>query len=381
MAPIRIGIVGLSASAKTSWAANAHLPYLLSPRGQSHYKIVALLNSSVEAAKKSIKHFNLPPETKAYGDPQALADDGDVDLVVVNTRVDVHHQTALPSAKAGKNVYVEWPLAQDAKHVDELVQAARQGGGRTLVGLQGRVAPPVEKLRELIQSGRIGKVLNSEVVAAGGLNDRERAPQSLKYFLQRSVGGNVYTIGFGHLFDQIQHVLGDFTNIESHLQIQRPEVKLFDPASKNVVETVQSDVPDLIYAIATLPESESTQAGASALLRFRRGQTFKGDPALVWTIQGTKGEIRLTARDGTTLHASAYSGPVTIQVYDFATDTVEDVSWKWADWQEELPILARSVGEVYERFASENGSQLASFEEAGVRHKQLNKLLVAFDHQ
>ncbi|CAH0057655.1 unnamed protein product [Clonostachys solani] len=373
MAPIRIGIVGLSASAKTSWAANAHLPYLLSPRGQSHYKIVALLNSSVEAAKKSIQHFNLPPETKAYGDPQALADDGDVDLVVVNTR----HETA----KAGKNVYVEWPLAQDVKHVEDLVQAARQGGGRTLVGLQGRVAPPVEKLRELIQSGRIGKVLNSEVVAAGGLNDRERAPQSLKYFLQRSVGGNVYTIGFGHLFDQIQHVLGDFTKIESHLQIQRPEVKIFDPASKRVVETVQSDVPDLVYAIATLPASENTQAGASALLRFRRGQTFKGDPALVWTIQGTKGEIRLTARDGTTLHASAYSGPVTIQVYDFATDTVEDAPWEWADWQEELPILARSVGEVYERFASGKGSVLASFEEAGVWHQQLNKLLDAFDHQ
>jgi hypothetical protein len=117
------------------------------------------------------------------------------------------------------------------------------------------------------------------------------------------------------------------------------------------------------------------------LLRFRRGQTFKGDPALVWTIQGTNGEIRLTAKDGTTLHASAYSGPVTIQVHDFATDTVEDVSWEWADWQEELPILARSVGEVYERFASGNGSVLASFDEAGVRHHQLNKLLDAFDHQ
>lgn len=55
MAPIRLGIIGLSSSAVTSWASGAHLPYLLSPRGLAKYKIVALCNSSVESAKSAIK--------------------------------------------------------------------------------------------------------------------------------------------------------------------------------------------------------------------------------------------------------------------------------------------------------------------------------------
>ena len=65
MSPIRVGLIGLSASAKTSWAANAHLPYLMS--SQSKYTITALCNSSIVAAKAAIEAFDLPASTKAYG--------------------------------------------------------------------------------------------------------------------------------------------------------------------------------------------------------------------------------------------------------------------------------------------------------------------------
>jgi len=199
-APIRVAIIGLSASAITSWASTAHLPYLLSPRGRTRYTIVALCNSSVDAARAAIRAFDLPPEpaTRAYGDPESLAADPDVDLVVCCTRVDVHYRTILPSVRTGKHVFVEWPLAQDEKRARELVQAARGGGGRTLVGMQGRVAPPVVKLQQLIGEGRIGKVLSSEVRAFGGSHDRERLAVGLKCFTELDIGGNIVTIGFGH---------------------------------------------------------------------------------------------------------------------------------------------------------------------------------------
>ncbi|KAH6877107.1 hypothetical protein B0T10DRAFT_552224 [Thelonectria olida] len=377
MAPIRTAIVGLSASAKTSWASLAHLPYLLSPRGRSKYEIVALLNSSVEAAQNAIKHFNLPKETKAYGDPQALADDKSVELVVVATRVDIHHQTALPSVKAGKAVYVEWPLAQDPSHAQDLLNAAKESGSRGFVGLQGRLAPPVVTLRDLLAQGRIGKVLSSEVWATGGSNDRELLPPGLKYFTEKAVGGNIVTIGLGHLFDQVQHVLGDLSNFKTRVQIQRPNVRIRDPATDKIIETVTSDVPDLVFTAGTLSKSETNDDGASAQIRFRRGQPFPGDPALVWTINGEKGEIRLKSQEGTSLHANAYSGPVTIEVNDFATGKVETAEWKWEDWQEELPILARSVGNVYDKFAEHGIESVASFESATLRHQQLNEIIEA----
>lgn len=73
MSPIRIALIGLSASAKTSWAGDAHLPYLISPVGRTHYEVVALLNSSIAAAEASKHHFELPSTVESYGDPESLA--------------------------------------------------------------------------------------------------------------------------------------------------------------------------------------------------------------------------------------------------------------------------------------------------------------------
>ena len=198
MAPIRVALIGLSSSSKVAWASGAHLPYLLSPRGRAKFEIVALLNSSVDAARSAIAAFDLPATTKAYGDPASLALDPDVDLVVCNTRVDKHYDTILPSLEAGKHVYCEWPLAHDAAHARELVNAANKSGSRTVVGVQGRVAPVTLKLRELLEAGRIGRVLSSEVRASGGTISRDELPSTLAYFAHREVGGNVYTIGFAH---------------------------------------------------------------------------------------------------------------------------------------------------------------------------------------
>lgn len=139
MAPIRVALVGLSASAKVTWAADAHLPYLLSSQGKLHYELVALLNSSVQAAESAKTTFKLPGNVKAYGDPSKLATDPDIDLVVVNTRVDVHFPVVEPSVRAGKGVFIEWPLTENLAKAIELTQG--KSYPNSIVGLQGRVAP------------------------------------------------------------------------------------------------------------------------------------------------------------------------------------------------------------------------------------------------
>jgi hypothetical protein len=60
MDPIRIGIFGLAYGA---WAANAQLPYLQSPK----FQIVAICNSYVESAAKSIKYLKLLGEVRHIG--------------------------------------------------------------------------------------------------------------------------------------------------------------------------------------------------------------------------------------------------------------------------------------------------------------------------
>jgi predicted dehydrogenase len=65
MGLIRIGIIGLSPG---SWAANAHLPYLQS--ADSKFRIVAVCNSSVESAARSVKELKLPGDVRTYGNVQ-----------------------------------------------------------------------------------------------------------------------------------------------------------------------------------------------------------------------------------------------------------------------------------------------------------------------
>lgn len=198
--PRRTALIGLSASAVTSWASAAHLPGLLSETGRSKLRITALLNSSVDAAHAAIEKYKLPAHTKAYGSPGDLATNPDIDLVICNTRVDKHFETILPSVKAGKDVFVEWPVAAKLEQIEELRQTAKKTGSRIAVGLQRRWAPPVVKMRELVDSGKgkLGQVLSVDVRAFGGTMDREILPPGLKYFAQRDVGGNPIVIGFGH---------------------------------------------------------------------------------------------------------------------------------------------------------------------------------------
>ncbi|AEO55729.1 hypothetical protein MYCTH_2299852 [Thermothelomyces thermophilus ATCC 42464] len=376
---IRVAIIGLSSSAKTAWASRAHLPYLFSSRGRSKYEVVALLNSTAEAARAAAAAYGLPLETtRTYGDPAELAADDGVDLVVCTTRVDKHYATVLDSVRRGKDVFVEWPLAQDGRLARELADEAAKAGVRTIVGLQGGKAPVVAKLREVLESGRIGKVLSSELRVFGGLNDRHGVPQSLSYFTQREVGGNVYTIGFAHIFEMVLAVLGELASAKGDFHLQRPEVKLLDGAG-NAVGTAQSTVPDLILVSGKWNESHITQPNATLHYRFRRGQPFPGDPVLSWTIAGEKGEIKVTSPKHTFIHAGEESVPSFFEVHDYETNTVDKVEWQWADWQQELPFQARGIGALYEAFAEvkAGGAQesYATFDIAARRHELLDSLL------
>ncbi|KAK6226425.1 oxidoreductase family protein [Colletotrichum tabaci] len=372
MAPIRVGLIGLSANAKTSWAAEGHLPYLLSPRGRQHYTITALLNSSTGAAEAARDHYGLPGDIKVYGDPEALARDPDVELVVCNTRVDTHFDVAAPSARAGKAVYVEWPPTQDLESSEELASlAAKASGGANIVGLQGRVARVVLKAREVVDSGRVGKVLGSDVEA--------------------DVGGNPVTIAFAHMIDYVHHVLSEFeeggTAFESRLQIQRPEVRILGAGPE--LRRVRTDVPDLI-ALHGAIRGRNTVDGATLAVRFRNGPPFKGRPAFVWRIVGEKGEVEVESPSGPYLHSDSYDEPIVIRVHEHGSDEVADVPWGWETWQEELPVRARNVGEVYERFARwvelgrgevEGDGGWPTLQDAVLRMRELDTLFQHFDKQ
>ena len=179
------------------------------------------------------------------------------------------------------------------------------------------------------------------------------------------------------MFDWVKHAVGETSQIQAHFQIQRPTVRVRDPNGTAIIETVESDVPDLIAVAATLEASSTVQKGATLQARFRRGQPFPGQPSLWWTINGEKGEIRLTSPVGTALHAAG-ADSAKIELHDFETDEVEQVEWAWADWQEGLPPIARSVGAAYEALADGKVGVYPTFEDALALHEQLESTIAPF---
>ncbi|KAF4333258.1 oxidoreductase family [Fusarium beomiforme] len=348
MAPIRLGIIGLS-SRPGSWAAVAHVPYLLSPHGRARYEIVALCNSSVESARSAIKSFGLSPETRAYGDPSDLARDTSIELVICSTRVDRHYDTIKPSISAGKAVFVEWPLASSVSQARDLATLAT--------------------------NGNIGKVLGSNVKAWGGLGNSDTIPESLRYFTQLSVGGNAITIGFGHLWEFLLTTLGDVSEIQSTVKLRWPRIRLVSQTG-TIGETVDSDVPDLVSVTALLEPSLYVQDGAPIHVTFQRNQPFHGEPRLKWTILGETGELTFIA-EGTTPRTMA-SEPITIMLRDFSTGKTKEIPWAWEAWQQTLPVAARGVAGLYEAYAQGDPTAYRNFEYGLKRHEQLADILSCY---
>jgi predicted dehydrogenase len=198
MSPIRVGLVGLSTAtnpmAPGAWAVLAHLPYL---RSSPKYKIVALCNSTKQSAEKSIEYHKLGRSVKAYGSPEDLAKDPNVDLVVISVIVMKHYALAKPVLVAGKDVFMEWPIAANTSEAAELTDLAKARGVRTIVGLQARADPLLLKMKELIDGGKIGRVMSSTVVGRF-LVPVDVWPEDAIYYIDRKSGGNNLTISFGH---------------------------------------------------------------------------------------------------------------------------------------------------------------------------------------
>jgi len=401
MPPIRVALIGLSSGAATSWAEDAHLPYLLSSRGQSHYRITALLNSSLSSAEAAKKHFDLPSTVKAYADPEKLAKDADVDLVVVCTRVDVHAKVVEPSIKAGKGVFIEWPLTESVERSLSLVSRMPPSQiQKSIIGLQARVSPVIVKIIDLLRRHRIGRVLSSSVSTSSHILPRAAIPEGVAYFLDRKVGGNPITIHYGHMIDFVHHVLGEFKEGKwnSLGQIQRPEVEILGGAwtdivegKSKVLEVRKTDVPDLVTTHGALNgEKEYVKEGATLDVRFRIGPSFKGQPAFTWIITGEDGEILVIAPSGPHLNSDSYGQPVTIQVHNFKTDRIENEEWDWQPYQKDLLTRGRSIAELYDRYAEwvedgcgsvREGRQWPTLEDAMRRAKEIDELLLKFDAQ
>src|SRR6188768_1564302 len=84
----------------------------------------------------------------------------DIDAVDICTPNNLHKQIAIAAAEAGKMILCEKPLAMDSKEGEEMCRAVEKAGVPNIVWYNYRRVPAVTFAKQIIESGKLGKIFH-----------------------------------------------------------------------------------------------------------------------------------------------------------------------------------------------------------------------------
>ncbi|KAI0975398.1 oxidoreductase [Xylaria arbuscula] len=378
MPPTRVGIVGLKprpaglSQAQLSqlpgfWAGNSHLPALrYMPQ---EYEVVAVCNSNIESAKKAIETHSLKESVKAYANPDDLANDPNVDLVVIAVNVGKHLELAKPALLKKKDVFVEWPLGATLAEAEELTQIAQSAGVRTSVGVQARADPLIVKVKEIVESGQIGQVRNSSALIGSSLLPSSVWIEGGEYYLDWKSGGNEFTIWVGHFLDSFIHVLGDFSEIQAIMKSVTTEIPILNGKGEVVNPAYHKTAPEHVLIQGIL------ESGALASISSRKSKNEVDNVSFRWIISGTEGEIEILIPG----FAWQMGSPARTLKLRVGTNDAEDVDFVGKDdkFESNVPVLAANVARQYAALAKGDTNAFADFSSALKTHVLLDRVTKA----
>lgn len=143
---IRVGFIGLGRMGRGSLQVCLRIP---------EFEVVALCDIYEPNLEQALK---MAPQAKVYKDFRELLAAKDIDAVNVSTPDHWHAYMTVEACKAGKDVYVEKPISVAVEEGRMMVQAARKYGRVVQVGTQQRSGIHFAQAREVVRSGRLGKI-------------------------------------------------------------------------------------------------------------------------------------------------------------------------------------------------------------------------------
>ncbi len=218
--PVGLGLIGAG-----NFARGTLLPAL---EGAGPHRIEAVTTSSGITAHAAQERFGI---ARTHADPEELLADENVDAVMILTRHDSHADLVARAMAAGKQVFVEKPLALDREQLRRVEEARSEHGGTLMVGYNRRFsaagAALATTLSELHGPFQIDYRINA------GQIDRDH------WYQDPVVGGGRIIGEGGHFVDLLIGVLRAVpTKVSAHALADRSERWL---ASDNVAATLSFD--------------------------------------------------------------------------------------------------------------------------------------------
>jgi 1,5-anhydro-D-fructose reductase (1,5-anhydro-D-mannitol-forming) len=267
--PLRWGIIGLG------WVSGDFVaPAMKKSPGSS---IVACLGSSLEKGQAFAQRFGVP---NVHATLASLMADTEVDAVYVATPNAIHKEAVVAAAAAGKHVLCEKPFAMNVEDAREMVAVCREAGVVLRVAHQLRLEAAVVHAREIVRSGRLGRI------AAISLERASAMPPRTTWRSDARQSGVVFDVGV-HLIDQVQWITGErFTEASA---VTTPDRRLGVPCDQiTILARLSNDAHAVMRATRLVGSAENSLIveGSAATLTTT---SLRFAPEIVVTVRDAKG--------------------------------------------------------------------------------------------
>ena len=193
--PLRLGIVGCG-----SVTRYRHLPTL---RRVPEIQVVALADVDPVALADVADRIGV---SRRHTSARSLAEDPQVEAVAVCVPVTAHSEVALAAIEAGKDVFVEKPLARHLEEANHLLERAAGSPSRMLMGFNLRWHRHLQAARRLVGAGALGRVHALRTVFSDSVRSQPNLPE---WRSRRDLGGGVLFDKLAHHFDLWRFLLDD----------------------------------------------------------------------------------------------------------------------------------------------------------------------------
>lgn len=229
--------------------------------------LTAGYDSSEETANRFAEIFEPFPLVQSL---EEILNNQSIRGVLIVTSNDTHLPVALQCLNAGKDLFIEKPIATTLAEADQLISAAEQQGRILMVGHNSRRYAAVRKMKELIESGRIGRVVTAHATFSYD-NLEEITRDTWRNDPRKCPGGPLLQLGVHHA-DNLTYLLGPVDSVAGRLLAG--------------------------------PDDARVPAGGSLLLKFTGGAVgtitsdyYTAPETFSIVVRGTGGELRVSGED------------------------------------------------------------------------------------
>ena len=200
MAVLRWGLIGCG-----DIAGKRVAPAL---RDLDNCRLVAVSRAQYDLAEQFAREFGAQ---RWYKDWRDLLKDEEIDAVYIATPPNLHAEQTIAAAKAGKHVICEKPMALEVQACRRMIAACRTAGVRLSIAYYRHFYPMVSRVKQILDSGEIGKVVLAEIRAFENFRPEAEDPRYWMVRKQQAGGGPLMDFGC-HRIEVLLNILGETAN-------------------------------------------------------------------------------------------------------------------------------------------------------------------------